>query len=62
MAKHTFCWAISLQLLGQNLLKAHEALICSKVIIFILDMQIYADKLCKLYKYGVVVGVHERYV
>jgi len=25
-------------------------------------MQIYADKLCKLYKYGVVIGVHERYV
>jgi len=25
-------------------------------------MQIYVDKLCKLYKYGVVVGVHERYV
>ena len=33
-----------------------------KVIIFILDMQIYVDKLCNLYKYGFVVGVHERYV
>jgi len=25
-------------------------------------MQIYVDKLCNLYKYGFVVGVHERYV
>lgn len=33
-----------------------------KVIIFVLNMQIYVDKLCKLYKYGVVVGVYERYV
>lgn len=33
-----------------------------KVIIFILDMQIYVDKLCNLYKYGVVIGVYERYV
>ena len=30
-----------------------------KVIIFVLNMQIYADK---LYKYGFVVGVRERYV
>jgi len=25
-------------------------------------MQIYVDKLCNLYKYGFVIGVHERYV
>jgi len=62
VAEHTFCWAISLQLLGLNLLKAHQALIRCKVIIFILDMQIYVDKLCKLYKYGFVIGVCERYV
>ena len=33
-----------------------------KVIIFVLNMQIYVDKLCKLYKYGFVIGVRERYV